>query len=389
MTFSHKFSRRVLLGASAAGLAGCMRSGPVCEALTENGIDWIPDVMRPVSWGIDYLGPDTGAPRRMLIAYPSALEFGDKGGSGAPKAASAFAVPQDLPAGAEIADERPILRHCLTRWPVVLLMHGGDNVLPLEGRHLYWRTMASQLARCGFVVIVPNWNPELVLLDRVDTAAEQAWADVEWVRTQWRHAAWVDPDPAETLFIGHSLGGQVALTLAVDKPNSGVVSLGTWNLPNLANPWLSRVFAELRKPVMFMHARQGFNERLPDQRWAALPGDKYHLTYAGDHFDYMDLLPYVPREAFLPGPPEDRPRACTGFNFFATGLVSLFAARYLRTETTIPPSLEPPAVTHTPAQRRYTPSPSEWTIALDISPGCTDTRLRWVVEGQTGARTLA
>jgi pimeloyl-ACP methyl ester carboxylesterase len=392
MTAGSKLSRRALLaaGAGICGLASCkLIDGPVCEAPTVNGVNWIPDVMRPVSWGIDYVGPATGAPRSMMIAYPSAVRPGDNSNARALTTGSANVAPHDLTLGAEITDEqRPILRHCLTRWPLVLLMHGGDDVLPLEGRHLYWRTMASALACSGCVVVASNWNSTLAL-NNVELAAAQAWEDAEWVRTQWRHAWWVDPQREETLFVGHSLGARVALTLAVDQPDcAGVASLGGWQLSNDGLPWQARIWAELRAPVLFMRTRWSGNERFFEDRWTGLPGDKYELIYAGDHFDYLDRLPYVQREPGLGAGPQDRPGACSVFTGFAAGLVSLFAARYLRAETVPAASLEPPDVTLTPAQLRYNPGPAGVMFALDAAPGC-DLRMRWVVGGQSGARTLA
>lgn len=385
---ARKFTRRALLStaaAAAAGLGGCNPGRRVCEAATVNGINWIPDVMQPVSWGFDHVGPATGAPMRMMIAYPSAARLEDAGRQRSSSVGSTYAAPQDLTFGADVVDERPILRHCLTLWPLVLLLHGGDNVIEPGAQYLYWRTMASALARSGCVVVTPRWTTELALVGEQSAAAAQVWKAAEWVRTGWRHAAWVDPARDETLFVGHSLGGQIALTLAVDRPQcAGVVSLGGWQL---YDPSLERIWAELRAPVLFMRTRWLYDEKIKEAQWRGLPGDKYLLTYAGDHFDYLDRFPHVVR-THLGRVPPDTPGACSAFPWFPSGLVSLFAARYLRSTSPPPASLEPQFVTPTSAQLRYMPSPAEWTTALDLAPGCVDIRMRWVVDGQAGHRTF-
>jgi hypothetical protein len=100
--------RRLLTGLGAAGilalLPGCSEDDikkildtcPTDPAAT-GGIDWTPDLGHPLFWGVQDLGTAQGAPRDMLIYYPS-LE-------GSPTNA-------------------PIHQRCLTRWPVVLFLHG-------------------------------------------------------------------------------------------------------------------------------------------------------------------------------------------------------------------------------------------------------------------------
>src|SRR5690349_1137201 len=96
------FDRRQFLCSAGAALAaaGCKTipepPGPDCDQPSASGVDWIPDVAHPVAWGEEHLTTADGAPRIMSIYYPS---------------------PRFIP-------PRPMLRSCIGRWPVVLLLHG-------------------------------------------------------------------------------------------------------------------------------------------------------------------------------------------------------------------------------------------------------------------------
>ena len=74
-----------------------------------------------------------------------------------------------------------------------------------------------ELARSGYVVIVPSYNSHQVISDPT-AARDAALADLDWVRTGWSEAEWVDKQSAAVA--GHSLGGVLAFSYSCRSPLS-------------------------------------------------------------------------------------------------------------------------------------------------------------------------
>jgi pimeloyl-ACP methyl ester carboxylesterase len=349
-------SRRLVLSALALApaLAGC-------ESLIEDvfdscpddpadsgGIGWIPDVAHPVFFGVRDLTPADGAPRNLSIYYPAAT----------------FRAP-------------PVLRLCIARWPVVLFLHGMP---PIQGRptspwRRAWHRLPGIIARCGYVVVVPDHNPQLIESDPGRAVAD-AMADIEWVRHQWSDAEWVDKRPTSTVIAGHSYGALIAARFAAAHQVGALVSLsGPYGLDGRSRAALQAVTA----PSFFMWGK-GFgpppteSEDLDEQGfWSHLTQDRYAAVFQGEHFDYVEASDAggAPR-----GP-------CAHIGGAAGDLAALFIAANIASLTRVGVDLRKPQVQLTPQQEIYA---GGHLNNLDLfGPECKMT-LRWKVGGATGGR---
>lgn len=164
---------------------------------------WQPSVLAPVFYGFADHDEDEGLLSPARVFYPS-LD-----GS-----------PQDAPMLTGVG-----------RYPVVLFLHGQCTESGTGPEHyLRWDIVPAQLARSGFVVIVPRLTSQAPFGENADfTTAMRA---VEWVRTTWDHRQELLPRPM-TAVAGHSwgalLGGLVAKSLRAQQSLSAFASLsGGW-----------------------------------------------------------------------------------------------------------------------------------------------------------------
>jgi len=359
------FDRRELLCTAVAGAAlaaaGCRSipepPGPDCVPPSVSGVDWVPDVAHPVAWGEEHLTTADGAPRTLSIYYPS---------------------PRFIP-------PRPMLRSCLGRWPIVLLLHGqpppGVTTAPADGYNRRFSRIAVALARSGYVVVaplhVPNSNPQ-------DTASliAAAKADIDWVRNSWHEAKWVARGSAPVTMVGHSYGAIESARIASGWPEVGA-------LVSLSGPYLELNDAEalissISCPSLFMFSKTpGVEFELIEDNpnshvnfWRSLPGDRYAAIFDGQHFDYLDA-----------GASGTAPRGpCTQIGQLAADLTALFVAAQVQAHTPIPIELRKPQVTLTDAQQtlaiQHLPAIDKaWGNACKI-------QLKWRVGGQEGKRTI-
>ena len=124
-------------------------------------ISWQPSIMAPVFYGVRDYGADDGAPGSVRVFLPS-LD------------------------GAVF--DAPILAGC-GRYPLILFAHGQCSE-PGVDHHQKWFELPAQLARSGYVVVVPAlprtaggaypWDNDAELGLLLET--------VEWMRTGWDHA---------------------------------------------------------------------------------------------------------------------------------------------------------------------------------------------------------
>jgi pimeloyl-ACP methyl ester carboxylesterase len=357
-----RIGRRVFLRGLAAASAATLLPG--CGDLIEDvaqtcptdpaaqGVTWVPDVGHPVFAGVRDLGPADGAPRIMQIYYPSVARL----------------------------RPGPIIQQCLTRWPVVLFLHGQPpSGISNVDYHRRWRRIAAVLARCGYVVVVPSYRA----VPPTDNPApvEAALRDIDWVRTQWSEAEWVHKGAMFTAIVGHSYGALLGARVAAARPDFGAfVSLGG-TYPSESVPWPPPV-----APSLFMWANgPGTEAEQLDQEgsrytWASLASPRYAAVYQGQHFDYLDATDTgaAPR-----GP-------CQLVGPVAADLMALFIARFVPiplSRTEVPVDLSPPQVQLTPEQEPFGAAHLEGQRLFDGSRECR-LDLRWDVEGTTGSRHL-
>jgi pimeloyl-ACP methyl ester carboxylesterase len=239
----------------------------------------------------------------------------------------------------------PILKVCVTRWPVVHFLHGDPPAgVSNVGYHKKWFRFAISLARSGFVVVVPSHDAN------IPSAADvtKADADLNFVRNQWSDSAWVAKQPELTAVAGHSFGALAAAQIAGAHPEFGAfVSLGG-GFSELANP--PDTFNALHIPSFFMWAKGlGFEDLdggAAGGQWNPLPINKYAAVYQGQHFDYLR--------------PQDRGTAAQGpcdlIGGVAGDLAALFIARNIRVPLSpiqVSVDLKPPQAQLTPQQEFF------------------------------------
>ncbi len=390
-------SRRRLLGSLAAAptlslFPGCaelvegVAGGCPADPAASGDVTWIPDVAHPVSWGVHDLTTASGAPRDMMIYYPAALE--PEPVIGIETTARRVVVGRD-----PLNTPRPMLKLCIGRWPVVVFLHGGPppNVPVLSGYYRQWWRLPSTLARCGYVVVVPN---HVAYGDYEASPADIAavMRDVDWVRTQWSEAEWVDQRPTSTALAGHSNGARLAGATILAHPEIGAfVSLSGgyagWDrlseLPTIATPSFF-MWAKLRAPTPGVLATNSEEDLdiVPPRRgsaaasmWDELAMPKHAAVFEGHHFDYLDDSGGWPRGA------------CPHIGALAADLTALFISSNLASLTQVPLDLSPPQVQLTPNQQRYAQGHLSSFDQVRIDPRC-KVELRWSVGGVTGSRAL-
>lgn len=359
--------RNLVSGALAAStlalLSGC---GSAIDAIAQScptdpeasgGIDWQPDIGKPVFYGVhDLSAAADGTPRNMLVYYPSV--------DGTPTNAA-------------------MLEKCLTRWPVVMFLHGQPpSGVPIAGYHRKWYLLPAQLARCGYVVVVPNHGADIPDVD-YGRAVDAVMADLDWVRTTWVHSQWVDPRATSTAVAGHSYGALLAARVAAAHPDfAALVSLsgGFFELND------ADAAVRVNPPSYFMWAKGVATGLLFEDlngnegQWDRIPQWKYAAVFHGEHFDYLQ--------------PDDSGSAhrgpCPYVGGLAAAMVSLFIAENLPTPvstTHVGVDLMPPHVTLTQHQQFYAGLQLAGYGLFDGSHDC-HLELRWKYDTHTGTRTL-
>jgi dienelactone hydrolase len=273
-------------------------------------IGWQPQALAPVFFGARTLEPAEGAPVPLRIFFPS------------------------LDGAVESA---PLLEGCGT-YPLIVLAHGHCPGDPENFRR--WFRLPAQLARSGYVVVVPvlagisaGGHPSGDTGDLATLAAV-----VSWVRTHWEGAATVTPAPA-TGVIGHSFGGLLGALFTAQNEVSAFAGLsGVWQ------DWPSRPIPieEVTVPTLLVWGGPlDLFTQLPDSIWDALPRPKHRVVFAqGEHWDYLGAQE-IPCQGGGPGP-------CPGLGTATDDLVTMFFGKHLPPELAtdlpdrIPATLVPP-----------------------------------------------
>ena len=363
--------RRFLSGAlrwaaAAPGLLSLTACGELIEGLAEScpddpsesgGVDWPPDIVRPVFYGYEDLTETDGAPVPLRIWYPTYEGF--------------------LPGP-------PLLKLCVTRWPLVLFLHGQLTASTGSECHdpVYntrWESLPRTLAKSGYVVLVPLWDAGLVQ-DEDAAIVGQSLALLDWARNDWVNAEWVDQRPEAVATAGHSYGAVAAAFVArARSPISAYVGFGgVWT--ELSDP--RSLLTGLGAPAFFMWvAGEGSEDLDNGGLWEAVPGPKAAGEYDGEHFDYIRDNPVCDE---LRGP-------CPHIERASGDLAALFIARYMRNPTAlarVSVTLEPPPAELTPRQEffRGTGHLSGLTAIRD-DPSC-HVELRWEDGNEIGSRQV-
>lgn len=276
-------------------------------------IGWQPQALAPVFFGARGLGPAEGAPVPLRIFFPS------------------------LDGAVESA---PLLEGC-GRYPLIVFAHGHCIGDPDHYRR--WFRLPAQLARSGYVVVVPHLagiaggqSPSVDAHPDLATLA----AVVDWARSDWEHADVLLPAPA-TGVAGHSYGAMLGARFAVSHPVSAYAGLsGGWQ------DW----FGDAPKPLPLLDlpnllvwggAADLFTQ-LSDTAWNQLRKPRHRVVFAnGEHWDYLS--------GNIDVPCRHSSGTCPHVDSATDDLVTMFFGKYLPPEfatdlpSRVPSTLEPPS----------------------------------------------
>lgn len=349
---------------AALSLSGCESLidvlGNACpeDPSESGGVDWTPDVLHPVTVGSREITTADGAPQAMRVYYPS----------------YAF------------NDNHTILKLCLDRWPLVLFLHGLSPSPPCPGfntlNYLRWRRMPQMLAKSGYVVAVPNYSATIP--EAGAPIIDHMLGVIDWLRTSWEDARWVDKRPTSVAVAGHSFGALLAARLAQKRPGMGAY-IGLSGSFNQLNNDARGVLQSLNLPSFFMWSNNAdiapFEDLDADGFWDDVPGPKHVAIHSGGHFDY------VPASLSC----SDPRGACPAIEAAAADLIALFLGRHMpqaRSAADIPVNLVPPAVLLTPKQQFYGGGRFDGLEIMKSDQGCKGVTLRWEEGAVTGSRKL-
>ncbi|HRQ64947.1 MAG TPA: hypothetical protein PKZ76_08795 [Xanthomonadaceae bacterium] len=345
---------------ASAGLAGCER---LLRALAAScpedpdesgGVNWMPDVLHPVFYGYHDVGAADGAPGPVRVWYPTYEGF---------------------------TDGPPILKLCLVRWPLVLFLH-GQPPCPDANYYRRWNTLPAVLARCGYVVAVPQHAAQLPS-EAGSPDERYALSVVDWMRSGWAERRWLDARASSTAVAGHSYGALLAARVAQARRSmSAYVGLsGPWT--DLGNP--IPLLQGIGAPSFFMWAEgnpitAALESMDGGGMWGQVPAPKHAAVLPGEHFDYL-----------RPWSGCSFPRGdCTLVEAVAAELTALFLARRLPVGTSAPPipvSLAVPDVPRTTQQQFFAGGHLNGLHQIATRSGCR-VRLRWLEGAVSGTRQL-
>ncbi len=316
-------------------------------------IDWRPSPFAPVFYGYQDCSPDE-APTRLRIFYPSVADE--------PR----DAAPLDGCGG----------------YPLIIFAHGvcdDDN-----DHYLRWFRLPSQLARCGYVVAVPQLGDGQTHPASDAPTQRRLVAVLRWMRDGWPGRARLLPPPATGL-IGHSDGALHAGIAGRSVPVGAVASLsGPWlDWPRSAGP---RPIVQGSVPRFFSWGTE-FSEAdamLPTDLWEAIDRPKHRVVITGgEHFDCLE-----PQQLPCGTGAGDCPHVGTAID----DLLIMFVARYLPTEHSpgldprVPDNLVPPPPELDARQSRFAEGHLTGLARFTDAPACDLTITAELPVDRVGAR---
>ena len=347
-------------------------------------IAWKPSVFAPVFYGyqdtIAVLRPEVHSGGAAEVVSSASARIG-------PGETAVFGHPVRIwfPSLDGSPQHAQILEGC-GRYPLVILAHGSCP--EDEDHYQLWFELPAVLARCGYVVVMPD----LHLGAPSGNDAEQALIGrlAGWARSQWAHADLVMPAPA-TALVGHSWGAGLLGHVAAESPDSyaAYVSLSGVEVPGEVHrstmPKLLAWGGDLTLEVLGVQVSQW--ELLTPPAHVAEFQDAGHWDYLPAGRSACDDLDGRPQRGTCPLTP-----------FLAGDIVACFLTRYLRPEGVpifdwgpfqlfvIARSLRPPAsFPHylTTEQAFFAGGHLQAWRVVPSHDDCGVT-LRWVIDGDVG-----
>jgi dienelactone hydrolase len=272
--------------------------------------------------------------------------------------------------------DAPIFEGC-GRFPAIQFAH-GHCARAGAAHHKRWHDLPVQLARSGYVVVVPELPAMGTHPSAEDHPALGAVAGaLSWLRGDWEHRDVVLPAPA-TGIAGHSWGGLLAARFAGRGSLRAFASLSTDHSDWSAGPTPIR---RLTVPMLFVHGGPDDllgRTTLSEQLWGSLARPKHRAVFAeGGHWDYLPAA--GPRPAGTGRPPcdhSDTPARCRHLSYAAADLVTMFFAKYLPPPLApdlpdrVPDDLVPPPLTLTPEQQFFAGGHLLGMKLIQGKPGC-------------------
>jgi hypothetical protein len=190
-------------------------------------------------------------------------------------------------------------------YPLVLLVHDPEE----EGAVHRWTGLPGQLARCGYVVAVPDVHA--LTGGPAADAAQRLREVAEWMRAAWPHHRVLAP-PDVTGVVGHRGGALLAARFAArtagaspsptvrarhaiaralgrptDRAPIRVSAFASLGGPWRARPDAGRPLAEIRAATLFVRGSE--DDAAVDELWPALPAPKHDTLIDGmTRTDYLD-----------------------------------------------------------------------------------------------------
>ncbi|SCL28578.1 PASTA domain-containing protein [Micromonospora nigra] len=283
-------------------------------------IGWQPSALAPVFWGWHEYGPADSAPTRVRVFHPS-------------------------------IDTSPNTAQLLSgcgRYPLIVFAHG--YCAQDTNHYQRWFRTPAALARCGYIVAVPEL-PDIHVHPARSPGTQQVLADtVTWMRQGWPGKAVLLP-AAKTGLAGHSYGALHAGILATRIQVAAVASLsGVWN--DWQPGYGTKPIHQGTVPRLLTWGVDDFGATLDAPSWNAIAKPKHRAVYGNaDHYDYFPYNQNVPCRTSS-GP-------CPHVGIATDDLLMMFFANYLPPELwpdlpgRIPDNLVPPPLNLPPEKAFY------------------------------------
>ncbi|PSR53059.1 hypothetical protein AHMF7605_05725 [Adhaeribacter arboris] len=346
---SRAFNRRTFMQLAGLGLGGLLLGSCKDNPPNPSPISWQPHALTPVFYGFkDYSATD-GVPGKCRVFYPSI--------DGSPQNAAI------LPA-----------RYL---YPLIILAHGHCDEM---NHYTKWFQLPAQLARCGYVVVVPEMpgisihpsHPEHPSLTRLGQI-------VTWMRLGWPHSNLLYSSAVHTGIIGHSFGALLAARFASMNQLAAFVSIaGVWeDWPSGPLP-----IQGWNKPSLFVRGTDDWFTNVSNTLWSSLALQKHLAIFKdGRHWDYLQSGTSSCENGRGP---------CTRTPVITADVISMFFAKYLPPKYTsalslrIPDSLIPPLPLQLTFEQEFYAGAHLTGFPISNGSGCTLT-LSWETYNGSGS----